>query len=257
MAKGKHAAALFEVIHKGKANEARAAEKSARAVVAREIATTPPITKSTSSASFNLDSDHHTISLTVSFVAAGTAASALLVLVVVAFLAGRRIGANGLPAVVETTEQLRQHPPHPTVLNIARQGSSQAQPAQSSPLLLTAASSDTASSAPQTVQQQPSVIGINPQRQGGLNYVIMQSYPEEKIANDARDALVAAGVGCTVEKWAGFGHGDWFSVIGTTGFDRIRGAQYDAYIQTIQTVGSKFAGTSRFKKFEPHAYKWK
>jgi len=200
--------------------------------------------------SVEVDSDHHVVSMRMSFAAAGTAASVVVVLMVLAFLVGRRVGAGGLPAVVESTEQLRQHPPHPTVLNVGRQTAAQS----ATPLLLT---SSTSSDAPATVQPQPaqpSVVGNAP-RQVGLNYIIAQSYPEEKTASDARDALVTSGIPCTVE----VGLPGWmkYSVVGSVGFDKPHGPQYDAYIQAIQAVSTKFAGTSKFKRFEPHAYKWK
>src|SRR5207248_3074874 len=92
----------------------------------------------------------------------------------------------------------------------------------------------------------------------GRNYVIVQSYPDEKSANDAKEILINNGVSCTVEKGLpGWGLNTWFSVVGKTGFDRIHSTQFEDYIKNIETTSAKFAGTSKFKRFEPHPYKWK
>ena len=269
MAKGKRAAALFEVINQQKQSETRMAapfsipnpmrwlQSRRESMAARETkapASPPPVRRVSASShtlSIDLDPDRHLISLRVSYANAATAGFAVLVLLTLAFIVGRRVGAAGLPAVVATTEQLRNYPPHPTVLNVSRATETQSGP----PLLLSTASTPSSSSDTPVPQ---GIVVPDGQRQIGLNYVIVQSYPDEKSANDARDMLNANGIPCTVERsLPGWNSSNWFSVIGSTGFDRIKSAQYEAYEAAIKSLSAKFAGTSKFKRFEPHPYKWK
>jgi len=91
----------------------------------------------------------------------------------------------------------------------------------------------------------------------GLNYVIVQSYPTAEEAKAACDALIKNDILCTVEKAPKGWPAGWYSVIGITGFDRISSSpKYERYIASIKAVGKQFAGSQKFKKFEPMAYKW-
>ena len=94
----------------------------------------------------------------------------------------------------------------------------------------------------------------------GQNYVIVQSYLKRDDADAARDALVAAGIPCTVERvprsWSD--NRNLFSVIGTHGFARPKSMrEYKAYEAAINQVSKAFAGKSKYKQFEPTAYRWK
>ena len=94
----------------------------------------------------------------------------------------------------------------------------------------------------------------------GLNYVIVQSYPDLKSATEAQKALEAEGIPCTVESgpadWVA--NPEWRSVVGIHGFARLKDVPaYRRYVGAIEAVSKKFAGNSKFKKFEPMAYKWK
>jgi hypothetical protein len=94
----------------------------------------------------------------------------------------------------------------------------------------------------------------------GQNYVIVQSYLSREDADAARDALVAAGIPCTVERvprsWSQ--NRNLFSVIGTHGFARPKSMpQYKSYAKAIESVGKAFAGKSKYKEFQPTAYQWK
>jgi hypothetical protein len=94
----------------------------------------------------------------------------------------------------------------------------------------------------------------------GLNYVIVQSYPDLRGALEAQKALEAEGIPCTVETgpadWVA--NPEWRSVIGIHGFARMKDVPaYKRYVAAIESVSRKFAGNSKFKKFEPMAYKWK
>jgi hypothetical protein len=99
----------------------------------------------------------------------------------------------------------------------------------------------------------------NGKRIVGRQYILVQSYPPEqkKTAEDARDLLAQAGVVCTVEKAPVGWPPSWFSVVGTTGFDRASGAQYQNQMAAIERVNEKFAGKASFKRFDPTPIRWK
>jgi len=94
----------------------------------------------------------------------------------------------------------------------------------------------------------------------GLNYVIVQSYPDPKDAEEAKQLLLKNDVLCSVEptpsNWA---DPKWkmVSVIGITGFDKIHSAEFEQYINKIQKISDGMAGKPKFKRFEPKAYKWR
>jgi hypothetical protein len=93
----------------------------------------------------------------------------------------------------------------------------------------------------------------------GLQYVIIQSYPEEEkpLAESAMAALNQHGVLCTVERGLPYAP-SWYCVVGITGFARTKEVpEYDAYLSKIQQISDQFAGTSKFKKFEPKPFRWR
>ena len=100
---------------------------------------------------------------------------------------------------------------------------------------------------------------VNPKRGMNLHYVIVQSYPpqEKEMAQEACELLNKNGVLCTVETGLYYAP-NWYVVVGITGFDRVRSsAEYDEYVAKINTIGNTFGGGSKFKKFEPRAFKWR
>ena len=65
------------------------------------------------------------------------------------------------------------------------------------------------------------------------------------------------GVLCTVERGLPYAP-TWYCVVGITGFPRTKEvAEYDAYVARIQQISDQFAGTSKFKKFEPKPFRWR
>jgi hypothetical protein len=96
-------------------------------------------------------------------------------------------------------------------------------------------------------------------RTGGLNYVIVQSYAasEQDLAVAARDALLAAGIGATIERDVP-GWPKRLCVVGTDGFEHITtNAQYKAYRQRLDDVSRKLTAQSRRnRKFEPQPRQW-
>jgi hypothetical protein len=95
-------------------------------------------------------------------------------------------------------------------------------------------------------------------RHNGLNYVVIQSYPEKKHAEEAKQALLAAGIPCTVQRPPGNWDQKLWAVIGTYGFPRTTTmAEYKRYIEQIKAVSKTFAGKSKYRSFDPVPVKWK
>ncbi len=90
----------------------------------------------------------------------------------------------------------------------------------------------------------------------GMNYVIMQAFDTDAKANDAAEALRKAGIGCTIEKNHPYAP-KWFLVVGTQGFAKPMTPEYQTYIKKIIQVSDRYAGSSKWKKLEPNAYKWR
>ena len=98
-----------------------------------------------------------------------------------------------------------------------------------------------------------------PQRQVGMHYVIVQSYPDEKVAQKAADFLNKANIACTVVPGLpGWASPSWYTVVGLKPFDHIQHNQdLEDYKQAIEDAGNKFAGKSLFNRFQPTEYKWR
>ena len=90
----------------------------------------------------------------------------------------------------------------------------------------------------------------------GLNYVVVQSYPDRKSAEEARDVLIHAGIPATVEQKLRGLNPSWFMVVGTEGFERVKSGPYLGYEKRIRQLSDGFAKKKSFKAFEPLPYKW-
>jgi hypothetical protein len=218
-----------------------------------------------------LDPDSQRITFRVSYTSAIVAAFTVLVVVALAYVIGHHVARGPSPAVAgPSTEQLRAGPARPEVLDVkslpkapapapvpAEETEDAVTPLPSAP---TQASAQPLAAPP--VAQTPAVhegAEVNGQRIIGRNYVVVQIYPDEKSATEARDLLAKSGVPCTIEKGlSGYAATNWYCVVGLTGFDRIRNnSEFDRYEKLIRDIGNKFAGNSKFKKFDPQAYRWK
>ena len=333
MAKGKHATALFEVIHakdkpgiarkptglttpgwwfKGKANKPAAAKPAApltgqdamaaaraelaamNAATAFEPAPTPeprvierivevekpvyidrPVPVPTRS--FDLDDDmplqldpaNHEIKFRLSYLGAVAAGLVLIILVAMAFVFGRQSGDVSLadPSGVTGSTVGDTHTPAAGQQMMAAVSTPQptaTTPPVSNEVESTRADAPVAPTASPTLSStpvEPSVAQAAPastDRQVGLHYVIVQSYPQIATAQKATDFLNARGISCTLipgpPNWAPRG---WYSVIGTQSFDHIQhNPELDAYIQSIEDLATDFAGNQRFNRFKPAPYKW-
>jgi hypothetical protein len=119
-------------------------------------------------------------------------------------------------------------------------------------------SADTAAlSADQAVAQPASSIFTPAARQVNLNYVLVQSYGDEKTATEARDFLNANGVPCTIEQGVKGWRKDFYLVIGLQGFPRASGPEYTAYRSKLEALSAQFAPSPHsYKRFDPMAIKW-
>jgi hypothetical protein len=193
---------------------------------------------------FTLDPDRQTISLKLTYTTAAITAFALVIALCLAYLVGRSLRggpavANASPSIEETLNQ----PPQPQVLDVPRPTDAPADnpaPADVSP----------APTPP------PSVVVQDGKRQNGLNYVVVQSYPDEKTALEVRALLIQNNVGATIEKGLRGLNPNWYIVVGTDGFARISSPEYQSYIRRLQAISSKFAQKGSFKSFEPMGYRW-
>ena len=96
------------------------------------------------------------------------------------------------------------------------------------------------------------------QRTAGLNYVVIKSYKDVKLAAEAADVLHKGGIECTVERDLPYAPG-WYLVVGTKGFERANDSvpEYRDYKKSIMAISDKFSAIRKSKRFEPNAYKWK
>lgn len=205
-----------------------------------------------------IDRTRQFIKVHFSYTSAAIVGFAVLVALVLAFVVGRsgsstaEVPENGL-----TSQAIRAGAITPGVLDVNatnNQGGLAGQMISESPPA--AATNNAAAASGRAVAPPAAAVVDNGQRIVGMNYVIVQSYPEEKEAQEAVQLLIQNGVGATVVKGTAYAP-RWYSVVGVTPFDRLSGnQQYQAYVAQINQLSDKFAGNSRFKRFEPRPYKW-
>lgn len=117
----------------------------------------------------------------------------------------------------------------------------------------TAVAADLAAESDAAAEESP-VIAAQPKsfseyvRTPGLNYLIIQSYPNKKAADKGREALIRKGVATTVERslpgWSGKG---WYSLVGMTGFELEREQNlFDRHMRELKAL-----------KLDPKPYKWR
>lgn len=191
-----------------------------------------------------VDRSRQIIRFNLTYTSAAIAAFALLVTLSLAYYLGR--GAAPRVAVAgPTTEQLRNGPSNPGVLNIN---------GDAPPTTIANQVSPARNITP--VPPPPAGNATSTQRIVGMNYVIVQSYPKEEDAREAAEILRQHGVPVSVVKGTAFAP-RWHSVVGLKPFDHLsNNPEYAAYVTQIKQVSDKFASNARFKKFEPRPYKW-
>jgi hypothetical protein len=172
---------------------------------------------------------------------------ALSTLVAGAYLAGQRWSQIRPVLTATTTEQLRALPRQPGVLQV-RPGDARENPQAESP----------STPLPTGGQQQPAQ---SRKRAAGLNYIIIQSYPdkEKEMATAAMNLLIQNGIDCTIEQGLAGWKPNWYMVVGLAGFKSpiTTSPEYDAYINLVRKVSDKHADRKSFKAFDPQPVKWK
>jgi hypothetical protein len=218
-----------------------------------------PLAPSRPSVRVMVDSTEQTIKLVLSYGSAAVAGFALLVVLALTFVLGKHSVKEPLPLLADrTTEEVRHDAPRREVLNVAAEPAIVPEVVTNKPLSKTA---------PQVKWNDPArppatFVADDEERIIGMNYVIIQSYPDKKDADAAQGLLVKRGIFCTVEptpaNWFSNNGQTWYSVIGIKGFSKIRDSdEFKRYIASIMQVSDEFAGKVRFKRFEPTPYKWR
>jgi hypothetical protein len=233
---------------------------------AREVATveysSQPAASRAAGVDLAVDTERQQITFKISYTSAIVVTFAIVVAVGLAYLVGQKMSRGpSLAMGGQTSEQLRTGPKNPAVLDVGRNANAQQQAPREPE---TGISSRGPENNPDNVVAPPGVSAdpgdANPQQQRrvlNLNYVVVQSYPDQKSAEEARDALIKAGIGATIERGLKGWTKDWYIVVGVQGFQRASGPDYEAYVRRINDVSTQFAQRKRsFKAFQPMAVKW-
>ena len=283
MAKGKHSAALFEVIHSAKKPECIAQRMrtpkwwfkgnrtsaivapSAEPVTSETDPTAPQLPSQapafdrtrSSTAHLGFDRGRQELTFRLRYTTVLVSGFAICVLVGLAYVVGRHLGhgpQTASAAEQPSIEQLKQLPANPNVINVTKTKRS-APPADGSHVPL--ASSNSAASRQLTGNSLvPKSAYTQLPRKLKLDYVIIGVYPtgEEARAKAARDFFTAHGVPCTLAKttWAP----QWISLVGTAGFPSLS----DPDLKLYQLSILKAAGEMKSSFDKPSnlaVYPWK
>ena len=255
MAKGKHSTALFDVIRQDRPltqqkdrgllgvltggsgpTEAPSAPAPVPEAVPAEASERPP---------------HREMLVRLTYPTAIVTGMALATIVGGAFMAGQKSVRNVRPAIsLETGEEVRQQQPQPDVVNVAH-------------TVDRPGAGETADNPGAAARAKPAVadaaLATAKGRINGANYIIIQSYPEQerKMAEDAVKFLRDNGIEATIEKdLPRWGLAGWYTVLGTTGFEKISSTQCDAYSKKVRDISERYAKKGSFKAFAPTPYRW-
>lgn len=185
----------------------------------------------------------------------------VVVLALLAFIIGSALtrGPKSADAGVDI-DQLRSGPAFPEVLQVSntetttpkRESASLADAPRPRPV------QTQAGVVKQNTPVKPPIIPTNVKRIIGMQYILVQSYPDEEDATDAMNLLLKNGVQCTVEKNIPGWGSSWYCVLTTIGFERTKSnPDFDQQVKAIRDIGAQFGDSSKFKKFEPRAIGWR
>lgn len=281
MARRKRSAALFEVIGRDRpvdrpvrtggvgswfsSNKSPSAPMPATAPMSSSMATpsvvsvaplsavttsSAPLAPSTklSARTIDLDEDRQEVAFRVSYTAAAIVIFTVATAVGGAFIAGRRLTGGVLNATAKNNVDPRLGPVQVDVTDLPRTPVSMPNSAAQAKAVPQNAGEPKQNSVPGVVNGRV--------RKAGYQYVVIQSYPDAKLADEARKVLAENGVESTVEQNLP-GWSKWFCVMGTTGFERLSSnAHYDAYVRKIRQISATYAKRGSFKEFAPTAVKW-
>gem|GEM_PF-3288783 len=219
---------------------------------AHDTAITTAITDDTDERPAHATTDTRSLQFSLSYPTMFIAAAAFLMLLTVAFLAGRK-GAPRLALTGPTLEQLQQSKPSPEVMNLKN---TRAETTLSGGEGKSAKSAEVAPRN-EPVRQQPAAQPLTPDRRRivGRNYIIAQSYPDPDNAEKAAALMQKNNIPVSVEQLdAAPG---WYCVVTQVGFDRVSSPDCERYQKLIKDLSPQ-ARSAKLKSFdEPYLYKWK
>jgi len=191
------------------------------------------------------------LALRVSYGTVIITAFALATVVISAFLIGKRW--QNRPQTVlapTTTPELRRQAPRPNLTDVRRVSVPPTVAYSGDPPDVVNNAAATGANVAGNAPARPK------EREIGLNYVLIQSYPEEKMAVSAAAALRQNGIDCTVEK--DVPKFFKYSVVGLIGFSRIsNNPQLEAYTNKIRSISDAYAKKpNSFAAFKPQPIKW-
>ena len=191
------------------------------------------------------------IAMRISYGTLIISAFALATVVISAFLIGKRWQAHPQTLLTSTTTpELRKQAPRPNLTDVRRVSAPPTVTYNPDPpdIMINNAATTGATAAGNAPTR-------SKERQVGLNYVLVQSYAEEKLAQQAATTLIQNGIDATVEKGIpGFLK---YSVVGQIGFSRIsNNPQLDAYMTKIKTISDQNIKKTSYLAFKPQPFKW-
>ncbi len=251
MAKGKYSTALFDVIRR----DGPLSRPKDNALPGAP-ASRPTPTEAVSPTLEGVPAEpaprapHREMLIRLTYPTAVAAGMALATIVGGAFLAGQKSVRNIRPAIsLETGDEVRQQQPQPDVVNVAhnieRPGPGE--------------TADNPGVGHGKAATTDAGLATAKGRINGANYIIVQSYPEQerKMAEDAVKFLHENGIEATIEKdLPRWGLAGWYTVLGTTGFEKISSTQCDAYSKKVRDISERYAKKGSFKAFDPKPYRW-
>ena len=224
----------------------------------------------------HVDPDRQEIRMRLSYTSAIVVVFALAVTVALAVVIGNRLGGGwGTADLNASTAELLNGPANPAVLN-AKPGQGRSAPVYNDPVGLGATETRSPlSEIPRTPQTadgrtaQPASAkspGVNPTppttagrvpRVVGINYFIVQSYPEEADARAVVELLAQAGVPTTIERGL-VGYPKWNIVVTSQGFTSLRAPEAETLRKRIdQMSADQGRADKKWKTLTPQGYRWR
>jgi hypothetical protein len=216
----------------------------------------------------SVDSDRQQINLRLSYTSALIGGFGVFIALGLAVLIGKGLSHGPSPAIANTsTQQLKQRAATPGVLNVPRRGTTgRNYDVTEDPTVRTSGSASTGTRNPQQSFNDPrppaTFFTDDAHRSSGLNYAIIQSYPDKATAEKTAEFLTKNGIPCTVEKdlpnwplpWR-----DGCVVVGIRGFGKMsRNPELEAYKKAITDVSAKFTnGRTHASGFTATMYLWR
>lgn len=223
-----------------------------------------------------VDSDRQEIRLRLTYTSAAIVVVTLVATVSVAVIIGKSWGSGGQVDAQKSTVDLLAGPPRPGVLQ-ATPGQGRLDFIDADPAGLAAAPRT-----PQTAEggiasrsgadaRQASDVTPGPSAGGtaaavatgpasrvvGINYFIVQSYPDERDARAVVDLLARHGVATSIERNLP-GYPRWYIVVTNQGFTSLRAPEAEALRRKIDQISADQARTDRrWKPLTPQGYRWR